>query len=129
MAAEKVEEGVAAVNRALLLLSAFHSDDVDVSLAELAKRTGLYKSTIIRLMSSLERFGFIRRLTSGSYQIGPQVSRLSAIYTNQFDTRDHVLPILRQISDELGESASFYVRDGDVRICLHRPEAHRAVRD
>ena len=41
--------GVAAVDRALAILDAFTDQDQKLSLAELAKRTGLYKSTAIRL--------------------------------------------------------------------------------
>ena len=37
--------------------------------------------------------------------------------------------MLRQLSDELHEGASFYVSDGEHRVVLHRADASRAVRD
>ena len=46
--------GVAAVDRALSVLSAFQDGDAALSLAELAERTRLYKSTVLRLLASLE---------------------------------------------------------------------------
>ena len=46
--------GAAAVDRALTLLSAFTAGDVSLSLTELADRTRLYKSTVLRLLASLE---------------------------------------------------------------------------
>ncbi len=123
------EGGVAAVDRALSILSAFTEKDHSLSLATLAERTGLYKSTISRLISSLERFDHIARLEDGSYQLGPQMGRLGAIYRRQFRTHDHVPPVLRKIVAEINESASFYIANGTNRTCLHRAEAERAIRD
>ena len=62
------EGGVAAVDRALSILDAL--TDEKISLAELSKRTGLYKSTVLRLAKSLERFGYILRTDDGSYRLG-----------------------------------------------------------
>lgn len=122
-------EGVAAVNRALTILNAFTRNDDSLSLATLATRTGFYKSTILRLVESLERFGYITRLTDGTYKIGVQAACLGAIYARQFRMYDHVPPVLGKVAKSLNESASFYVSDGETRICLFRAEASRAIRD
>jgi hypothetical protein len=45
--------GVAAVDRALLVLAAFHQGDRSLSLVDLAERTHLVKSTVLRLLASL----------------------------------------------------------------------------
>jgi DNA-binding IclR family transcriptional regulator len=57
------------------------------------------------------------------------VLSLGALYQKHFGTADIVPPILREIVDELHEGASFYVRDEAQRLCLHRIESQRAVRD
>src|SRR5688500_11732278 len=62
------QEGVAAVDRALSILDALTDDRV--SLAELSKRTGLYKSTVLRLMKSLEKGGYALRTSDGMYRLG-----------------------------------------------------------
>ncbi|MFT3734447.1 MAG: helix-turn-helix domain-containing protein [Rhodocyclaceae bacterium] len=71
--------GVAAVDRAFLILSAFQEGDVSLTLAILARRTGLYKSTILRLMQSLIRAGFVLRLPDGNYAVGTAATRLSRL--------------------------------------------------
>ena len=48
-------DGVAALDRAIAILDAFAAADRSLSLAEIAARTGLYKSTILRLANSLLR--------------------------------------------------------------------------
>ena len=42
-------DGVAALDRAIAILNAFTAADRSLSLAEIAARTGFYKSTILRL--------------------------------------------------------------------------------
>jgi DNA-binding IclR family transcriptional regulator len=121
------QEGVAAVDRALAILDAL--TDERVSLAEISKRTGLYKSTVLRLIKSLERGNYVLRLADGNYRLGSKVLLLGALYQRFFRTSDLVPPVLEQLAAEVGEGASFYVSDGDQRVCLHRVETTRAIRD
>ena len=67
------EDGVDAVERALLILDAMSEDSV--SLAELTSRTGLIKSTVLRIAKSLEKFGYLLRSDEGFYRIGPKPYR------------------------------------------------------
>lgn len=112
--------GVAAVDRALALPRAFAPGDTALSLAQLAARTGFYKSTILRLASSLEKAGYLVRLDNGKWRLGPAFSRLGALYQASFNLCDHVGPALRDLAARSGESVSFYVRERDVRVCLFR---------
>jgi len=121
------EGGVAAVDRALSILDALTGEKT--SLAELSKRTGLYKSTVLRLLKSLERFGYITRSEEGSYRLGSKVLLLGSLYQRHFKTSEIVPPVLRSLVDELHEGASFYILDGNRRVVLHRVDATRAVRD
>ncbi|NUZ08062.1 IclR family transcriptional regulator [Piscinibacter koreensis] len=121
------EGGVAAVERALSILDALTEDKV--ALAELSKRTGLYKSTVLRLLKSLERFGYVVRSADGMYRLGSRVLLLGSLYQRHFKTSDIVPPVLQKMAAELHEGASFYVAEGDSRVCLHRVETTRAVRD
>jgi DNA-binding IclR family transcriptional regulator len=117
--------GVAAVDRALSILDVFTEEYV--SLAEIARRTGLYKSTAARLINSLEKFGYVLRLADGNFRLGAKAFKLGALYQRYFSSSEVVLPILRQLVAELQEDASFYVQDGGKRICLHRVNGTRAV--
>jgi DNA-binding IclR family transcriptional regulator len=124
-----VSEGVAAVDRALLILEAFTDQDPQLTLHELAKRTKMYKSTLLRLARSLEKYGYLVRAEDGTYRLGSKVLYLGSLYQRHLHTVDVVPDVLRAIVDELNEGASFYVRDGDRRLCLHRVDALRSVRD
>lgn len=122
------ERGVEAVDRALSLLAAFRDGDGLLSLAELAARTGLYKSTILRLAVSLRRHGYLRRLADGRYHLGPETLRLAHLYQRSFRLAEVVVPTLRRLSEATGETAAFFIRDAESRVCLHRVEPSRPVR-
>ena len=123
------EGGVAAVERAFAILAAFESGDRTLGLAEIAKRTKFYKSTILRLSQSLIRHNYLQRLEDGSYQIGPAPLILAALYQRSLRLGDVVLPIMHDLAEQTGESMSFYSRHGDIRVCLHRVDSKHAVRD
>lgn len=121
------QDGVAAVDRALSILDALTEDRV--SLAELSKRTGLYKSTVLRLLKSLEKAGYALRTADGVYRLGAKVLSLGSIYQRHFRTSDIVPPVLERLAAEVHEGASYYVCEDKQRICLHRVDSTRAIRD
>jgi DNA-binding IclR family transcriptional regulator len=122
-------KGVAAVERAMAVVSAVGASDGALTLADLASRTGLYKSTILRLCVSLERHGLLRRGEAGEFRLGPALLRLGSLYQRSFRLSHVVLPILEELSRASGESASIYVREGNSRVCLFRVDGPHNVRD
>lgn len=123
--------GVAAVDRALAVLVALGADGsgAPVTLAALAARTGLYKSTILRLLESLSRANYAQRAGDRGWRLGPGPVPLADAYRRGFRIADLVAPVLREMRSACGESASFYVRDADRRLCLCRIDAAHPVRD
>jgi DNA-binding IclR family transcriptional regulator len=121
--------GVSAVNRALSLLDAFTQEASTLSLAALSERTGLYKSTILRLLQSLEAFGYVQRTSAGHYSLGPAPLRLAAIFRSDLHPAELIMPVLRHLMQHTGESATFYVRSGEMRLVAYRVDSTRSVRD
>ncbi|WP_374441943.1 IclR family transcriptional regulator [Stella sp.] len=118
-----------AVDRALAVLLAFRDGDRGLTLGELSRRTGLYKSTLMRLLASLERQRFALRRADGTWSLGPTLFRLGALFERSLDLRSVVEPTLRALAAETGESVSLYVRERDRRLCLMRIESRQNVRD
>ncbi|NEU94724.1 IclR family transcriptional regulator [Bradyrhizobium uaiense] len=121
-------KGVSAAERALAVLTAFRRGDGALSLAELAERTGLVKSTILRLALSLQQYRLIARLPDGSYRLDAETLRLGTAYQQAFRLSDHVMPVLEQLAAKTGETTSFYVRNGEERLCLFRVESTNRIR-
>jgi DNA-binding IclR family transcriptional regulator len=124
MSNDKVE----AVERALAVLNAFAADRPTMTLGELAAATGFYKSTILRLAASLERFGYLIREDNGVFRLGPTLWRLASIYRAGFNLGGVIRPELHRLVEATGETASFYVRQSELRVCLFRHNSPRAAR-
>ncbi|MDH6170116.1 DNA-binding IclR family transcriptional regulator [Variovorax boronicumulans] len=125
--------GAAAVDRALSLLSAFQAGDEALSLAQFAERTQLYKSTVLRLLASLEHARLIRRQDDGRYALGMEIARLHGLYAASQSLDRIVLPVLRALAAATGESAAYHVRqvqgESWVRLCQFRIDSSHVVRD
>lgn len=121
--------GVAAVDRALSLLSVFQAGDQALSVTELAARTRLYKSTVLRLLASLSHAGLVQKTPAGAWALGPEVARLAAIYTASFSLEDLVLPVMQQLAAATGESVALHIKQGRQRVCLLRVDSAQLLRD
>lgn len=118
---------VTAVLRALRLLEAF-GERASLSLAELSRAVGLHKSTTLRLARTLAAQGYLVQKPDGQWRLGRAVGWLGTCYQAAFNVQEEVEPILRELSAFSGESASFYIREGNTRTCLARVEGPQAIR-
>jgi len=85
----------------------------------LAAETGLYESTVLRILDSLILGGYVKRLSDDRYVVGPKALILSEMYLRSFNLADYVLPRLRQLVSDAGECAGLYVREKDQRVCAN----------
>ena len=121
--------GAAAVDRALTLLKLFGGSPGPLQLSELAERAGLYKSTTLRLLASLEHAQLIVRQADGRYALGPVIPWLHASYAASFSLEAVVMPALRSLVERTAETAAFHVRQGDHRVCIYRVDSPQPVRE
>lgn len=126
---DPAEGGVATLDRALSILGAFNTTSPMPGLAEIAAHTRISKSTVLRMLASLQHAGLVLRLADGRYALGPVVERLQRVRAASVSVESVVMPVLRELAAATGESASFYVRQGDQRLCLWRVDSPRPVRD
>jgi len=123
------EGGVEAVDRALWILEAFREEDASLSLVELSHRTGLYKSTILRLLASLENYGYVMRQSDKTYSLGFEITRLNGIRLSRFRLEDYVRPVLVALREITNEAASLYQKVGSKRVCIYREESRHNLRE
>jgi len=120
--------GAAAVDRAMAILRVFTPEQPTLTLTAIAQATGLYKSTVLRLLASLEHGAMVRRTALG-YQLGPQIARLFSIYSGSFSLESVVLPALETLVRDTRESAALHVVQQGQRICLFRVDSPQSVRE
>ncbi|MCC6534996.1 MAG: helix-turn-helix domain-containing protein [Burkholderiales bacterium] len=122
--------GVAAVDRALAIVAAFESDARPLALADVARATGMYKSTLLRLLTSLERSGLVVRRGDQRYALGQFAYRLGRAYEATYPLKECVWPVLEWLIAQGTESPSFHVRHDDRnRLCLLRIDSNHPTLD
>lgn len=104
---------IRAVDRAIDVLMAFTHSQHEYTLGELATEVGLEKPTVHRIIRTLEARGFIERRPNGHYALGKMLPTLGMIVVESWELRDLVMPAVRQIAHETGETACCSILDGD----------------
>jgi DNA-binding IclR family transcriptional regulator len=120
--------GVIAVARALALLESFQVGESTLSLAEMSRRAVMHKTTALRIARTLAKANYMVQAEGGQWRLGPAAGWLGTRYQAGFDVNNAVEPILHELAQYAGESATFYVREGSVRSCIARVEGAQAVR-
>lgn len=121
-------ESRSVIDRATDLLLAFDGVPAPLTLAELARRVDLPKATVLRLARALAARGLMQAQGKG-WGLGPEIGRLGALYRRQAGLGGQIEPVLRNLVDKTGESASFYIATPQGRLCLHRVDSPQAIRE
>ena len=122
-----------AVDKAFELLAAFPGGGARVGVSELARITGLSKSTVFRLLAAMERNGFVERC-DGRYRLGRRLHDLGAqVYEPRPGSLHELLsPIMATLYERSRETVHLGVLlDGEVALLgrLHgRRTTPRALR-
>src|SRR5947209_2024287 len=105
--------GIQSVERAVSVLKLFGEAESELGVTELARRLKLHKSTVSRLLSTLEAGGFVQQDPhSGRYRLGLQLATLAGLALTQYELRDVARPWLRELANVSGETTTLSVLDG-----------------
>ncbi|EGL83062.1 transcriptional regulator, IclR family [Caldalkalibacillus thermarum TA2.A1] len=119
---------VRSVERALDILLCFTTQH-ELSLTEISHQVGLNKSTVYRLLASLEKKGFVaKNEATEKYRLGFRVWELSAHLERVDDPAVMLLPEMERLRDILDETVTLYVRDGKERVRVQAVESKQTIR-
>ena len=71
---------VVAVTRALSILDAFSAGESALTLGEIARRTRLHKTTVLRIARTMAAARYLVQLADGSWRLGPASGWLGSRY-------------------------------------------------
>ena len=125
-APETVDEGidrynVPALERGLRVLGEFSRETRTLTAPELARRFKLPRSTVFRLLATLESMGFVERYEGGrDYRLGLAVLRLGFEYLASLPLNELGHPVLERLSQDSGHACNLIVRDGRSIVYVSR---------
>jgi len=124
-----MSEPVRAVERALDILSCFNRNESVLSLTRIAERVSMPKSTVHRLLATLEHKRFIHRNeTTGMYQLGFRFIEMASLVHQDLDIQQWAQPYLQRLCAECGETVDLAVLDGAQVVYLQVVETPQHVK-
>jgi IclR family KDG regulon transcriptional repressor len=114
------------VDRAIAVLRAFSVREPVLGVTELGRKVGLHKSTVHRLLASLERGGLVERDPgSRKYRLGIGLVELGYTVLSHRRLPHVVLPYLRYLADTVEEMSYLAVQIGEGTLTiLQVPSPH-----
>lgn len=99
------------LTRATAILAAFDSERRSLGTSELARRTGLAKSTVHRLAHELIQHGLLERRSDG-FVLGLWLFELGELVPRQLDLRSAALPYMADLRAATRQTVHLAVLDG-----------------
>jgi DNA-binding IclR family transcriptional regulator len=124
------KQKIQSVQRAAAILRAFGGGAPELGVGELSRQLALHKSTVSRLLSTLEYEGLVERVEPGDkYRLGFEFARLAGKVPHFADLRTVARPLLHSLARAANETVHLAVRDGDSVINLEQISGAHLVRD
>ncbi|HYH29986.1 MAG TPA: IclR family transcriptional regulator [Pseudonocardia sp.] len=121
-------EGVRSVVRAVEILSLFDAAHRFRTLRELVAATGLPKTTVVRLLATLQDRGLVAGVGETTYILGPVLLRWVRLAQTVWEVNSETRDVMRRLVDETGETANVYVRQDDHRVSIAQEAGTATVR-
>jgi DNA-binding IclR family transcriptional regulator len=121
------QHGVRSVQRALDILSLLTEERPQVSIREIVEATGLAKTTVLRLVSTLEQSGLLWGTSSG-YMAGPGLWRWAHLAQRSWELPPETIRSMRELAARHRETVNLYVARDIYRVCIAQQESPQPLR-
>ncbi|EZP50451.1 IclR family transcriptional regulator [Sphingomonas sp. RIT328] len=101
--------------------------DEQLSVAELAERLGLNKSTTYRLAAALTDRGYLAATPRAGYRLGPKLLALGSAAQEQVDIIQIARPVLEDLAARTEDTVHLGVLDADQALYLDKVAGRRRV--
>jgi IclR family acetate operon transcriptional repressor len=118
---------ISVLEKAVRVLEAFQGKR-EVALGELAARTRLVKSSVFRILFTLERLGYIEKGSGGRYSVASRLGRLAGDQRPPFDLSNLAAPFMGQLLQRFQETINLGVLEGGEVLYIHVLECSHAFR-
>ncbi len=115
--------------RGLLVIQSFTPQTPQMSIAQLAAKTGISRAAVRRCLYTLAKLGFAGAEEGSRYALRPHMLALSNSYSSSNSLSTAAQPILERMSAALHESFSVATLDGDEIVYIARSTVSRVMSD
>lgn len=121
--------GVQSLERAAAILEQLTEARDGLGITELAELTGLHKSTVHRLISTLVTLGYVEKgANNEKYQLGMKLLHMGAAILDKMDLRVRAHDLLQQLSERVNETVHLVIPDGDTVLYIDKIDSNKTIR-
>ncbi len=113
---------VASVARAMRVLKAFADHPGGIALTRLSGELGYGKASLSKIMSTMEREGFVRRDGAGHFHLSWHLLALAFGHAQRVGISGVCMPVLQSLADETDELVQLAVIEGDHVLFVAKAE-------
>ena len=113
---------VASVARAMRVLKAFADHPGGIALTRLSAELGYGKASLSKIMSTMEREGFVRRDGAGHFHLSWHLLALAFGHAQRVGISGVCMPVLHSLADETDELVQLAVIEGDHVLFVAKAE-------
>lgn len=122
------KNGVKSVQKLFFLLEEM-AKNKEMKLKDLSEISGLPKSTVHRLLSSLREIGYVNQNNrTGEYSLGLKILKLTHGTLNNLNLRDVAYPYLKMMKDRTKETANLVVLAQNEALYIEKVPSESPIR-
>ncbi|WP_380169560.1 IclR family transcriptional regulator C-terminal domain-containing protein [Jannaschia sp. R86511] len=118
---------VRSLERGLAVIRAFDARHQQLSLSDVARRTGLTRAAARRFLLTLVELGYVHQ-HEATFSLRPRVLELGFAYLSGLTLLEVAQPHMERLSNDLHESCSVSVLDGDEVVYVGRVHARKIMK-
>lgn len=99
-----------------------------LSFNEIIQFSGIPKTSVYRMVMSLEEMGLLDKDENGKYALGLLFLQFGHLVAERLDIRQVALPIMHKLHNEVGEAVNLIVQDGKDAIYIEKLDTKQPVR-
>jgi DNA-binding IclR family transcriptional regulator len=122
-----LDKSVSSASKILRLLELVATSG-PVRLRDLETATDLPKPSLVRLIATLVDEGYVKRQKRGEYTAALKLWRLGCFAVQYDNVRENLLPLLRNLVDETGETAHYAVYERGRAVYVEKVDGSHPIR-
>lgn len=129
MSKKRSDYYIQSIKRAIQILNSFTSKEKELSITELSKRLNLHKSTIHRILVTLEDESLvIKNQITQKYHLGIKLFELGHLVQDQMEIRTYALPVMKELAQKTEESIDLNIVSDGKRVSIEKIESPHDIR-
>lgn len=124
-----MSESIRAVERALDVLLCFSMQTPELSMTQISEKVGMHKSTVHRLLATLEKRRFVQRdPITGIYRPGIRLLQMAYLTLEDINIRQIAFPYMQKLVEEFRETVDLAILDESEVVFVEAVESPQRVK-